>query len=412
MVNTEDLFKISIEDYNYPLPKERIAQYPLQNRDASKLLVNDGQLHSTHFENIADYLPQNSVLVFNNTKVVQARLFFRKETGALIEIFCLEPELPTREIQDAFAQKSGVQWKCLIGNRKKWKAEQSLHIHFSSPKGEPLVLSAQRLADEGAYSQIHFSWNSEAMDFGDILTTLGNIPLPPYMQRESEASDHLRYQTVYAKYKGSVAAPTAGLHFTEKVFASLAKKGIERQELTLHVGAGTFKPVSSEHIGEHSMHQEQILIKKAFIHYLMTQKDKMVVAVGTTSVRSLESIYWIGVQLLQGAESIEEVKQWVPYEQKNNLPSKQEALQAVYNYLESENKEELRTETQIMIAPSYRFRVVEAIITNFHQPKSTLLLLIAAYLGNEWKAMYQYALNNDYRFLSYGDSCLLLNTHR
>ncbi len=345
---------------------------------------------------------------------MRARLFFHKSTGALIELFCLEPESPTKEIQEAFQQHSPVVWKCLVGNRKKWKPAQILHLDFEDTHQQPLQLQAKRLADEGAYSYIEFSWNAADLDFGGILAALGKIPLPPYMQRESEEADQYRYQTVYAQHKGSVAAPTAGLHFTPRVFDALKQKGISTRYVTLHVGAGTFKPVSATHIGEHEMHYEQILVHKDFINYLLKNKEKKVIAVGTTSVRTLESLYWIGVQLHQGAKAIPSVKQWQAYElsETGQLPSKEQALEAIINYLETNNKEELRTETQLIIGPGYTYRIVEGMLTNFHQPKSTLLLLIAAFLGDKWKEIYKYALTHDFRFLSYGDSCLFLKNEK
>ncbi|OYT16349.1 MAG: S-adenosylmethionine tRNA ribosyltransferase [Bacteroidetes bacterium 4572_77] len=400
---------INIQEYNYLLDSEKIAQYPLSKRDESKLLIYDGQPKTRIFNQISDYLPQGSQLYFNDTKVVQARLNFAKKTGARIEIFCLEPVEPTREIQDAFLQTSGVVWKCLVGNRKKWK-QDALVMPFVH-KNSSYLLKAERLKDEREYSYIRFTWQPENLDFASILEETGKIPLPPYMNRADEKEDKIRYQTIYAKNDGSVAAPTAGLHFTKGVFDSLKQKNISLHHLTLHVGAGTFKPVSDDVVGKHLMHTEQILVKKPIIQQLIKPSGKTI-AVGTTSIRTLESLYWIGVKIIrQPKENSYTLSQWEAYELDEAdqiLPSKKESLQAIVNYLEENNLEELRSETQILIGPGYEFKVIDGMITNFHQPKSTLLLLISAYLGYAWKDIYDYALHNDFRFLSYGDSCLFL----
>ena len=401
---------IHIIDYNYPLPKDRIAQYPLNERDASKLLVYNGEIQEAVFSKIDTFLPANSILVFNDTKVVQARLIFAKSTGARIEIFCLEPVEPTREIQDAFHQESGVVWKCLIGNRKKWK-QGSLEMKFRL-NGENQSLFAERIEDEREYSFIKLTWNPEQLDFATVLEETGKIPLPPYMDRPTEEDDKIRYQTIYAKNEGSVAAPTAGLHFTEKVMHKLEKKNINRHFVTLHVGAGTFKPVSNEQVGEHIMHTEQILIKKQFIEMLINKGHKKLIAVGTTSIRTLESLYWIGVKILRNAdEEYYKLSQWEAYEideKEKELPSANKALQGILDFLSKKDLNELRSETQIIIGPGYDYKIIDAMITNFHQPKSTLLLLISAYLGDKWKEIYDYALEHDFRFLSYGDSCLFI----
>jgi len=402
--------QIYIEEYNYPLPKERIAQYPLKERDASKLLIYNNEISESVFSNIDDFLPSNSMLVFNDTKVVQARLIFAKSTGARIEIFCLEPTEPTREIQDAFQQESGVVWKCLIGNRKKWK-QDALKMGFIL-NGEQQFLYAERIKDEREYSYIKLTWTPEKLDFATVLEETGKIPLPPYMDRPDEEDDKIRYQTIYAKNEGSVAAPTAGLHFTEKVLAKLEKKNISQYFVTLHVGAGTFKPVSDEQVGQHIMHTEQILIKKQFIEALISKNDKKIIAVGTTSIRTLESLYWIGLKILRNPnEEFYHLSQWEAYEideQEKELPSVNQALESVLRYLANNGLSELRSETQIIIGPGYDYKIIDGMITNFHQPKSTLLLLISAYLGNQWKEIYDYALKHDFRFLSYGDSCLFL----
>lgn len=402
---------IQIQDYNYPLPENKIAQYPLKERDASKLLMFDGEISETKFCEIDSYLPSNSMLVFNDTKVVQARLIFRKSTGARIEIFCLEPVEPTREIQDAFVQTSGIVWKCLIGNRKKWKSDV-LEMPFDL-NGNQQTLYAEKIKDENEYSFIRLSWNPEQLDFATVLEETGKIPLPPYMDRNEEKEDKIRYQTIYAQHEGSVAAPTAGLHFTEKVLEKLARKNISQHFVTLHVGAGTFKPVSHEEVGKHIMHTEQIVVKKEFIESLLNRKEQKIIAVGTTSIRTIESLYWLGIKILktEGKDKYYQLHQWEAYEiseQELQLPSVEKALQAILDYLRKNSQEEFRSETQIIIGPGYEYKIIDGMITNFHQPKSTLLLLISAYLGEKWKDIYQYALENDFRFLSYGDSCLFL----
>lgn len=402
--------KIQISTYNYNLAPHKIAQYPLEERDASKLLFYNGQIQESFFRQLDEFLPSNSILVFNDTKVVQARLIFAKETGARIEIFCLEPVEPTREIQDAFQQTSGVVWKCLVGNRKKWKTG-CLKMSFNW-NGKQEFLWAEKLKDEREYSFIKLSWTPENLDLASVLEESGKIPLPPYMDRPDEESDKIRYQTIFARNEGSVAAPTAGLHFTDTVMEKLHKKEIDLQYVTLHVGAGTFKPVNDEEVGQHLMHTEQILIKKELIEALIKQKKKPLIAVGTTSIRTLESLYWLGVKM-QVKPGLEDYKlsQWEAYdldEQLEKLPSSDLALQTVLEYLEKKQLQELRSETQILIGPGYEYQLVEGMITNFHQPKSTLLLLISAYLGESWKEIYDYALHHDFRFLSYGDSCLFL----
>jgi len=402
--------QIRIEEYNYPLPTNRIAQYPLEERDASKLLYFNGETKQDIFKNIANFIPENSLLVFNDTKVVQARLIFVKPTGARIEIFCLEPVEPTREIQDAFIQNSGIVWKCLIGNRKKWKSG-ILDMSFNY-LGKEEVLKAERIKDEREYSYIKFTWTPEHLDYASVLEETGKIPLPPYMDRAAEESDRIRYQTIYAKNEGSVAAPTAGLHFTDRVMQKLQEKNIKTKYLTLHVGAGTFKPVSDAEVANHIMHTEQILVKKELIEELLQKGNRKLIAVGTTSIRTLESLFWLGVKMITHP-NLEQyhLSQWEAYEldeQLHVLPKLNESLEAILQYLNTHKLSELRSETQILIGPGYQFQLVDGMITNFHQPKSTLLLLISAYLGDSWKEIYQYALENDFRFLSYGDSCLFL----
>ena len=395
---------ISIEDYNYELPDERIAKYPLPQRDHSKLLVykNDA-ISEDSFFNLTDYLPDNSLLVFNNTKVIQARMLFRKETGAQVEIFCLEPKEPADYAQ-AFSQIRTCTWFCLVGNSKRWK-EGKLSCNV-----EGSTCTVERLQSLGDTHLIRFEWDNPSLSFADILEKHGELPIPPYLNRDTEENDKEAYQTVYSRVKGSVAAPTAGLHFTPAVFDSLQSRGIDWEELTLHVGAGTFKPVKTETLAEHEMHTECISVEKTTIRKLL-EKQGQVFAVGTTSVRTLESLYYVGVILGENKNAKPEdlaVSQWFPYREGNNNLSANSALRNVVDYMEREGLESLTTHTQILIVPGYRFKVVTGIITNFHQPKSTLLLLISAYVNENWQAIYNYALENDFRFLSYGDSSLLI----
>lgn len=406
-MKTETL-QIHIKDYDYPLPDEKIAKFPLPNRDESKLLLyRDGNIGESIFKNIGDFLPPRSLMVFNNTKVIQARLLFRKATGAKIEIFCLEPVSP-RDYALIFGQTERCSWTCLVGNAKKWKeGALSKEIHLN---GETVTLFAERKQTSGDSSLIEFSWQHPGYTFADLLDAGGILPIPPYLHRETEASDLHTYQTVYSKVKGSVAAPTAGLHFTEEVFRSLAEKGIQREEVTLHVGAGTFKPVKSETIEDHEMHTEFISVKRSSIQRIADNLGH-VIAVGTTSVRTLESLYYIGAILQNNpGASMDELKvaQWMPYNEANNQLPPAAALRNILAYLDSRQADTLVTSTQILIAPGYAFKIVKGIVTNFHQPKSTLLLLISAFVKGNWKPVYEYALAHDFRFLSYGDSSLLL----
>ncbi len=415
----KDVQNISIEDYNYPLPDERIAKYPLSERDASKLLVlKDNKISSSHFNEIGDFLPKDSLLVFNETKVVRARLQFTKESGAAIEIFCLEPISGNGDYQVAFSSKSPSRWKCLVGNSRRWKNETiSLRVNKSisqrvneTTRQQDIVLHAERLEKNDNYSVVEFSWEPAELSFAEILEAAGEIPLPPYLHREAEESDRERYQTVFAKHEGSVAAPTAGLHFTNELIANLKERGINFEEVTLHVGAGTFRPVSSETIGEHEMHSETIAVKKSCIENLIRNCNKTIIPVGTTSMRTIESLYWIGLMLME--EGLEErnlhLNQWFPYKERETLPSAEQSLSKILEYLEKYKLSELHATTALMIAPTCKINIAKALITNFHQPKSTLLLLVSALIGNKWKEVYQYALDNDFRFLSYGDSCLFL----
>ena len=414
----KEVQNISIEDYNYPLPDERIAKYPLGERDASKLLVlKNGELTSSHFKNINDFLPKDSLLIFNETKVVRARLQFTKESGAAIEIFCLEPITGNGDYQLAFSSSSPSEWRCLVGNSRRWKSDKlSLEVEVNKTTSQQVnktkaTLYAERLEKNDNYSVVRFSWEPAELSFAEILEAAGEIPLPPYLHREAEASDRERYQTVFAKHEGSVAAPTAGLHFTNELIDRLKNDGIAFEEVTLHVGAGTFRPVSSETIGEHEMHSETIVIRKSCIENLIKNCNKTIIPVGTTSMRTIESLYWIGLMLIE--EGLEErnlhLNQWFPYKERESLPSAEESLSTILKYMEMHKMEVFHASTALMIAPSCKINIAKALITNFHQPKSTLLLLVSALIGNKWKEAYQYALDNDFRFLSYGDSCLFLN---
>ncbi|GAB6008354.1 S-adenosylmethionine:tRNA ribosyltransferase-isomerase [Dysgonomonas reticulitermitis] len=401
----KETLNIHIEDYNYNLPEERIAKYPLDRRDQSKLLVYKGdEITDDIFCNLGGYLPDNSLMIFNNTKVIQARLHFNKSTGARIEIFCLEPYLPN-DYQVNFQQTHKCSWVCLVGNLKKWK-EGGLSKEIVL-NGEKVIIVANRIQSHGDSHIIEFEWD-KPVSFSEILEVMGELPIPPYLNRDTEEKDKQTYQTVYSKIDGSVAAPTAGLHFTPEVFDSLKNKGIGTAEITLHVGAGTFKPVKSEQIADHVMHAEFISVRKEIIEQLLNHNGK-IIAVGTTSVRTLESLYYIG-QILEEDGSPDSLKvwQWQPYESEKKVTVKQ-ALENIISYLDKNNLSSLISETQIMIAPGYTYRIVDGIITNFHQPKSTLLLLVSAFLGNtDWKNIYRHAMENNYRFLSYGDSSLLL----
>ena len=406
----EDPKHIRISEFNYPLPDERIAKFPLPMRDQSKLLLyRHGEVTEDIFTSLPDYLPANSLMIFNNTKVIQARLHFHKETGALIEVFCLEPIQPNDYALN-FQQTEHAAWLCMIGNLKKWK-EGALKREITV-KGKPLTLTAERGACHGTSHWVDFRWNNPEITFADILEVFGELPIPPYLNRETQESDKETYQTVYSKIKGSVAAPTAGLHFTPRVLDALREKGVALEELTLHVGAGTFKPVKSEEIEGHEMHTEYISVNRSTLEKLVAHEGKAI-AVGTTSVRTLESLYHIGVTLLHNPNATEEdlhVKQWQPYETALETAATPavDALQAIIAYLDRHHMETLHSSTQIIIAPGYEYRIVKAMVTNFHQPQSTLLLLVSAFLHGDWRKIYDYALAHDFRFLSYGDSSLLI----
>ena len=403
--------QIQINEYTYALPDERIAKYPLAERDASKLLIyRGGQIRETLFRSLPDCLPDGALLVFNNTRVIRARLLFRKDTGAMIEIFCLEPALPS-DYEQSFAQTDHCTWHCLVGNSKRWKSGQ---LHTTVTVGsEPVTLSAERISVAGeAGDLVDFHWDNPCCTFSDVLEAVGVLPIPPYLHRETEAQDLQTYQTVYSKVKGSVAAPTAGLHFTPAVLAELDARGIEREEVTLHVGAGTFRPVKSDTIGGHAMHTEHFAVTRRTVDRLLA-KPEHVIAVGTTSVRTLESLYYIGCALVRGGadESADEaftVGQWEPYDADAPTLTAEEALRAILCYLDRRGMDRLWAATQIIIAPGYQFKIVRGMVTNFHQPQSTLLLLVSAFVGGDWRTIYDYALAHDFRFLSYGDSSLLL----
>ena len=428
--------KILIEEYNYPLPDERIAKYPLANRDQSKLLIyRDGKVSEDQFYHIGDYLSADSLLIYNNTRVIQARLEFHKNTlpnptqpqhnptqsqGARIEVFCLEPLLP-HDYQLSLGSTSGCTWKCMIGNAKKWKSG-ALSLPVQLPSGEEITLSAEKGEQTGNTFAVRFWWNTPAsnlsplasnlnISFAEILDAVGELPIPPYLNRKTEESDKTTYQTVYSRIKGSVAAPTAGLHFTDNVLNGLHQKGIQTAEVTLHVGAGTFQPVKVADANQHTMHTEIIAVPRETIATLMANLGH-IVAVGTTSMRTLESLYFLGEQLsttlhnpIQPSTTLS-VAQFAPYQQEHTL-STREALQALLDYLDNTQQDTLHAETQIMIKPGYQFRVVDQLITNFHQPKSTLLLLVSAFVGGDWHTIYDYALSHNFRFLSYGDSSIL-----
>ena len=415
---------IHIADYNYPLPSERIAKYPLKERDQSKLLLyRQGNVGEDVFANLSAYLPKGSLLVFNNTRVIQARIHFRKETGALIEVFLMEPALPT-DYERIFQATGHCAWLCMVGNLKKWK--EGALTKVCTVKGKDVTLQAQldrsRTAQlsGGTNYWVDFSWDDDSVAFAEILDAIGELPIPPYLNRETEETDKTTYQTVYSKIKGSVAAPTAGLHFTQKVLADIDAHGIDREEVTLHVGAGTFKPVKSEEIEGHAMHTEYIAVRRQTFEKLLAHGCHAT-AVGTTSVRTLESLYYMGVKLAMNPDAQEEdlhVSQWEPYDLPHNeeglvivggkAVTAAEAIGHLLHWLDAAKLDVLHSSTQIIIAPGYTYKIVDKLITNFHQPQSTLLLLVSAFVKGDWHKIYDYALAHDFRFLSYGDSSLLI----
>ena len=404
-----------IKDFIYDLPEEKIARYPLLQRDESKLLLlKDGTISDDIYYNLAKHLPEESLLIFNNTKVVEARLLFQKHSGGMIEIFCLEPDERYADITSAMLQKEKVFWKCLVGGAKKWKEESLIKVIQTDLK--EINLTAKKIEQKNDYFLIELSWNDHSVSFAEILHHAGLIPLPPYLKRDANEKDNETYQTIYAKHDGSVAAPTAGLHFTERLFEGLAAKNIKQDFLTLHVGAGTFKPVKTKTIKEHEMHAEFMDVSYSFIENLIENIDKTIVAVGTTSLRTLESLFWMGVKLIRSKESevgnnldIENISvhQWDPYNTDTTGISTSVSLNALLDFMKENNLERLITKTQIIIVPGYEFKIIKGLISNFHQPQSTLLLLVAALVGDDWKKIYHYALQNNFRFLSYGDGSLL-----
>ena len=398
--------EICISDYAYELPDERIARYPVKNRDESKLLVYDrGRISHDVFKNITNYLPKGALLIYNNTKVIQARLHFHKNTGALIEVFLLEPYIP-HDYERVFQQRETCSWVCMIGNLKKWKdgaLERTVTVG-----GKDVRLTVLREGTESTGHVCRFAWDGD-VSFAEILDAVGELPIPPYLNRKTEDGDKKTYQTVYSRIKGSVAAPTAGLHFTEAVLRDVDAHGIEREEVTLHVGAGTFKPVKSERIEGHEMHREYISVRRTTIEKLIAHGGKAI-AVGTTSVRTLESLYYIGCRLLRTPDLTEEnmtIDQWEPYNATDVIDTL-EALNAVLRWMDENETTVLNASTKIIIVPGYQYHIVSRLITNFHQPQSTLLLLVSALIGDDWHKVYDYALENDFRFLSYGDSSLLI----
>ena len=404
-----DTKHIQIKDFNYNLPDERIAKFPLAKRDNSKLLLyRHGEVTEDVFHNIAQYLPKGALMVFNNTKVIQARLHFRKETGALIEVFLLEPYMPA-DYEQMFQTTGHCSWLCMIGNLKKWK-EGTLKRTFDV-KGKEVTLVAERKEDVHKSYRVDFSWDASDVSWAELLDAVGELPIPPYLNRETQESDKTTYQTVYSKIKGSVAAPTAGLHFTPEVLADIDRHGIDREELTLHVGAGTFKPVKSEEIQDHEMHTEYICVHRQTLEKLIRHEAKAI-AVGTTSVRTLESLYYIGVKLEKTLDLSEEelhVCQWESYENAVAKPiTPIKAIENILAYLDKHGLSALHASTQIIIAPGYEYNIVKMLVTNFHQPQSTLLLLVSAFVHGDWRKIYDYALAHDFRFLSYGDSSLLI----
>ena len=397
---------ISITDFDYPLPDSRIAAYPIEKRDNSRLLIwENGNIGEDVFKNIHAHLPSHSIMILNNTRVVEARIIFHKSTGARIEIFCLDPGDQYPDITTALSQRGTVTWKCMVGRASSWLHHTTLEKKLNNDQ----TLYARIISKESDHFTIQLSWTNEEMSFAEILHLAGSTPLPPYIKRKAEASDADRYQTVYAQYSGSVAAPTAGLHFTPEVMENITASSIETDYVTLHVGAGTFKPVKSETMSDHEMHAEYIDVKRSLIEKLLSRKNTPVIAVGTTSLRTLESLYWIGVKICHNKSIYPHevhIQQWDPYETTSNLSTK-DALISLLQWMDKHKMDSLLTKTSLLIAPSYPFRLVDMLITNFHQPRSTLLLLVAAFIGEDWKRVYTYALENNFRFLSYGDSCLL-----
>jgi S-adenosylmethionine:tRNA ribosyltransferase-isomerase len=402
---------LSIKDYTYNLPEERIAKYPLIKRDASKLLIyKDGNIGEDIYSNIATYIPDNSLLIFNDTKVIEARLLFQKSTGGVIEIFCLAPHEQYVDITNAMMQKENVLWQCLVGGASKWKHGQVLEKKVKTADKEIIILHATYTEKRLDCFIIELSWLPVNLSFAEVLHHAGAIPLPPYIKREAEQSDAERYQTIYAHYEGSVAAPTAGLHFTDNIFEKLKTKNIQKDFVTLHVGTGTFKPVKSETMREHEMHAEFIDVSKETIINILQNLNNNIVVVGTTSMRTIESLYWLGLKTNLNSSlnlSSLNLSQWEVYDLIENKTSVEDALQSLLDWMNKNKQEKLITKTEILIAPGYQAKIAKGLITNFHQPQSTLLLLVAAFIGEDWRRLYDYALKNGFRFLSYGDGSLL-----
>lgn len=394
--------EIDLAHYHYDLPEDRIAKFPLANRDSSKLLIfKDGSINEKIFSQIVSEIPSNSTLVFNNTKVIPARILFQKDTGAQIEIFLLQPIAPSTVISETLASTTAVAWKCMVGNSKRWKSGQMLHRTIEINGNEINVIASR--ADNS--DEVQISWDNDTVHFVDIVESAGQVPLPPYLNRKAEASDKDRYQTVYSKNEGAVAAPTAGLHFTQPILDALSENGVSEEYLTLHVSAGTFQPIKVDDVTLHPMHCEQIVVTKKTIERIASSEK--VIAVGTTSMRTLESLYWFGVKLMKQSNANLFIEKLYPYEYHSELPSREVAFQIILNHMNQSGLESLFGETEIFIFPGYHFKVCDGLITNFHQPGSTLILLIAAYIGENWQKVYKYALQNQFRFLSYGDSSLL-----
>lgn len=400
-MNTKD---INITDYNYDLPDERIAKYPLKERDSSKLLIyRNGEITQKHFYDISDELPEDSVLVRNNTKVIRARLIFSKPTGAKVEVFCLDPVQPS-SYELVLSSKRCCHWHCMLGNAKRWRVGSDALERKIEIDGHELSLFAKRCDND----IVEFYWYNEEFTFSEILDALGILPIPPYLNRETEETDLETYQTVYAMHKGSVAAPTAGLHFTDRVIEKIKVKGIDILDITLHVGAGTFKPVKTEKIGDHDMHSELIVVEKDFLKKLLSKANRKIIAVGTTTVRTLESLYQLAVSIEQQNPDKISITQWQSYENKKEAIGKEEAIKRILGFMDKNEMDKLIFPTEIMIAPGYAFGMVDGMITNFHQPSSTLLLLVSAFTKGRWREIYDFALQNEFRFLSYGDSSILI----
>lgn len=401
----EKASQIDLSKFKYDLPDDRIAKFPLEKRDHSQLLhYLNGKITHQHFYNITELLPKKSSLIFNNTKVIPARIHFKKQSGANVEIFLLSPVEPTPEVAQAMLVKGKCVWHCMIGNRKRWKEKDQLERFFETKNGKVKVTASYYNHEENF---IQFEWDNDTIPFVEIVEMMGSTPLPPYLNRSATEEDKPRYQTVYSKNEGAVAAPTAGLHFTDEILSQI-QKSHNIHELTLHVGAGTFQPIKTDNVIEHDMHCEQIQMEKSTIEFLASTEDQ-IIAVGTTSIRTLESAYWYGIQLIKESKKEFNIKKLYPYEIGfDHLPSRKESFRAILNHMEEENIESIHGDTEIFIFPGYEFQVVNGLITNFHQPESTLILLISAFIGDDWKKVYDAALDHDYRFLSYGDSSLLV----